>query len=251
MRLVLINIAVFLLLKLIWLISPSAITVEEIIGALALPASFGEAVKAPWSIVTYMFIHVDFWHLLVNCLWLAWFGALLKEIAGRRILALNFIAGGIAGGLCYLSLSAITDGESGAYLLGASAAVFAVITATLISAPRKRVTLAFIGSFSLRSIAAVGMVLFFLASIEMDSSQTAAHLGGIIVGTASSMAWRTKSRRRMEAMKSRARNRLEHLSLIEKVNRNGYSSLSRKEQLRLFNLSASEHSATRNPRLKP
>ena len=251
MRLVLINIAVFLLLKLIWLISPPAITVEEIIGALALPASLGDAVKAPWSILTYMFIHVDFWHLLVNCLWLAWFGALLKEIAGRRILALNYVAGGIAGGVCYLSLSAITSGSSEAYLLGASAAVFAVITATLISAPRKRVTLAFIGSFSLRSIAAVGMVLFFLASIEMEPSQTAAHFGGIIVGIASSMVWRAKSRRRMEAMKSKARNRLEHLSLIEKVNRYGYSSLSRKEQLRLFNLSASEHSATGVPRSKP
>ena len=41
----------------------------------------------------------------------------------------------------------------------------------------------------------------------------------------------------METMKNLTRNRLDHLALIDKVNRSGYSSLSRQEQLRLFNLS--------------
>lgn len=242
MRLVLINIAVFLILKLVWLLSPSVISVEEMIGALALPATIRSAIAMPWTLITYMFVHVNFWHLLINCLWLAWFGSLLKEIAGTRWLLANFIGGGVTGAICFLIISSISAPASSACLLGSSAAVFAVITATLISAPRKRVTLALIGAFSLRSIAAVGMVLFFLASIEMDPSQTAAHLGGIIFGAAASMIWRARVRKNMEAMKSLTRTRLEQMSLVDKVNRHGYASLSRSEQLQLFNLSATQKS---------
>ena len=246
MRLVIVNITAFLILKLVWLISPSALTVEEIIGSLALPAGTQAALAMPWTLLTYSFIHVDFWHLLVNCLWLAWFGALLAEIAGRRWLLAAFVSGGIGGALCFQLFTDAFNPGSEASLLGSSAAVFSVITATLVCAPRKKVTLALIGAFSLRSIAAVGMILFFLASLEMEPSQTAAHIGGIVAGAAGAFVWRRRARKSMEAMKSMARNRLEQMSLIEKVNRDGYASLTRSEQLRLFNLSSGNAPVRRN-----
>lgn len=240
MRLAIANIAVFLVLKLLWLTAPDG-TVDAIVNLLALPSTPGQLIHTPWALLTYMFIHIDFWHLVINCLWLAWFGALLSEVAGSRWLLADFLAGGLAGALMFMIVAPMASAGS-ACLLGSSAAVFAVITATLISAPQKRVTLALIGAFSLRWIAAVGMILFFLASIEMEPSQTAAHLGGIAVGIISSIIWRLHTRRDMETMKNLTRNRLDHLALIDKVNRSGYSSLSRQEQLRLFNLSTGNRS---------
>jgi membrane associated rhomboid family serine protease len=243
MRLVIVNIMIFLVLKLLWLFSPAV--VEEMVGVLTLPAAWANAVKVPWTLLTYSFVHVDFWHLLINCLWLAWFGTLLKEIAGTRWVLTNFFAGAIAGALCFIAGSAVYAPQSNASLIGASAAVFAVVSATMISAPSKRVKLAYIGSFSLRAIAAVGMALFFLASLEMAPSQTAAHVGGIAVGVVASLVWRRYTRRHIASMKSVAKTRLEHLSLVEKVNRNGYSSLTREEQLRLFNLTTARSATSK------
>lgn len=235
MRLAIANLAIFLIIKLLWLTAPEG-TVDAIVNLMALPATPSSLLSAPWTLLTYMFIHIDFWHLVINCLWLAWFGALLTEVAGRRWLLADFFIGGTAGAVMFLIVAPMAATTS-ACLLGSSAAVFAVITATLISAPQKRVTLALIGTFSLRWVAAVGMALFFLASIEMEPSQIAAHLGGIATGTVSAIIWKLHTRRDMETMKNLTRNRLDHLALVDKVNRNGYTSLTRQEQLRLFNLS--------------
>ena len=116
MRLAIANIAVFLVLKLLWLTAPDG-TVDAIVNLLALPSTPGQLIHTPWAMLTYMFIHIDFWHLVINCLWLAWFGALLSEVAGSRWLLADFLAGGLAGALMFMIVAPMASAGS-ACLLG-------------------------------------------------------------------------------------------------------------------------------------
>lgn len=243
-RLIAVNVAIFALLKIVWLLTPSlGISMESIVGWLALPASWSGVAREPWTIVTYMFTHLDFWHLLVNCLWLAWFGCLLGEVAGGLQVFVNYLAGGITGALLYVSFNSGFLPEADACLIGASSATLAVITATLVSEPGRRVKIALIGIYPLRKLAVAGAVIFLFASLEMAPSQTAAHIGGIVAGGILAVAWRFFHRRHMRLMQQRTRSRLARMELIEKARRNGYSSLTEAEKLSLFNLSAPRRDA--------
>ncbi|MBD5225030.1 MAG: rhomboid family intramembrane serine protease [Bacteroidales bacterium] len=243
-RLIAVNVAVFALMKTVWLLIPSLdISMESVVGWLALPASWSGVAVKPWTVISYMFTHLDFWHLLVNCLWLAWFGCLLQDVAGGRQVIVNYIAGGITGALLYVSFnSGFFPGED-ACLIGASAATLAVITATLVSEPGRRVKIALVGIFPLRKLAVAGAVIFLFASLEMAPSQTAAHFGGIIAGGLWALAWRLYHRRHMRLMQQRTRSRLLRMELLEKARRNGYSSLTDAEKLSLFDLSVPRRDA--------
>ncbi len=243
-RLITANVAIFAIMKLVWLLIPSLeISMESVVGWLALPASWSGVARAPWTVITYMFTHLDFWHLLVNSLWVAWFGCLLCEVAGGRQVLVNYLAGGIAGGLFYVSFNSGFFPGADACLIGASAATLAVITATLVSEPGRRVKIALVGVYSLRKLAVVGAVIFLFASLEMAPSQTAAHLGGIVAGGIWAITWRLYHRRHMRLMQQRTRYRLTRMELLEKARRSGYSSLTEAEKISLFNLSAEHRNA--------
>ncbi len=86
----------------------------------------------PWSIVTYMFLHADLWHLAFNMLGLFFLGPRLEaRLGSRRFLALYFTSG-IAGAL----LSLFTPHAA---IIGASGAVFGVFIGFAMYWPREKV----------------------------------------------------------------------------------------------------------------
>lgn len=232
-------------MKIIWLTSPA--TINVVVDNVALPAEWNRFIVAPWTALTYMFIHIDLWHMVVNCLWLLWFGAMLNKMAGWRWVLVTYFAGGIFGAISYLTLGAISSTTSGTCLLGASAATLAVSASTLICVPNKKVKIPFIGTFTLKWVAAVGFVLLALTSIEMTTAQTVAHAGGIIAGGLCAIIWRIISRKRMNRIKIMAKQRMTHLTLVEKARRSGYASLTRDEQIQLFNTSKQNISNSATP----
>lgn len=232
LRLVIANIAVFLTLRLVWLLWPAQI--DATVMELALPSGAGAFIARPWTALTYMFLHVSFWHMLVNVLWLAWFGTLLERVAGGKVVLADYLAGGVAGAVAYMFFSGYATAAGGTQLAGASAATFAIVTAALVSAPDRKVEFAFSAKISLRWVAVAGLAVFVCASVEMSGAQTAAHCAGTLAGVASALLWRKVTRRRMERMKASARERLAHRSLLEKARRTGYGSLTRDEKVRLF-----------------
>ena len=68
---------------------------------LSVPASVGQLLLQPWSIITYMFLHVDFFHILFNMIWLFWFGKIFLDYLSGRQLLWVYILGGLSGGLFY------------------------------------------------------------------------------------------------------------------------------------------------------
>ena len=127
-QLIYINVAVFILTTLtevmFQLFNRSIAGVFE---WLELPASVLRFILQPWSLLTYMFMHAGFMHILFNMLWLYWFGALFLSFFSAKHLRGVYILGGICGGLLYMAAYNIfpyfrpmTDYS---FMLGASASV--------------------------------------------------------------------------------------------------------------------------------
>jgi len=79
------------------------------------------------SLVSYMFVHGDAMHLIVNCLWLLAFGSAVAKRAGNLRFALFSVFCGIAGALTHLVLywGDLTP------MVGASAAISGLMAASV------------------------------------------------------------------------------------------------------------------------
>lgn len=144
-----------------------------VFSLLALPSNIVSFLWHPWTLLTYMVSQANVLQLLFNILWLMWFGRCLLDTDRSSTLWLLYIGGGVAGGVLYLIASVLTPG-SGAFLMGSSASILAVMVYTAIRQPHRQVPLLLIGEVSLRWIA-VAAVLFTL----LGGSGIAAHLAHV------------------------------------------------------------------------
>lgn len=148
------------------------------------PATF---IDRPWTIVTSMFVHSGFWHLIVNMITLYFFGAYLIELVGKGKFLTVYFGGGILGSILFILLAphySIGVGASGAiFALGGALAMMrpkAPVLVFPIPAPIP-LALAVIGSF---------VILSFLPSVAWQ-----AHLGGIVFGLIAGYFFRKQERR--------------------------------------------------------
>ena len=74
----------------------------------------------PWSVITYMFLHGDLWHLLGNMLMLFFFGTRVEERLGSQRFATLYFLSGLAGAVLSFFFS------PNAAIVGASGGVFGV-----------------------------------------------------------------------------------------------------------------------------
>ena len=130
-RLIYINVIIFLIIN-IFSVSAGLFLIEtnDLIEKLMLPSEITEFIKQPWSLLTYMFLHENFIHLLFNMLWLHFGGKLFIEYLNEKQLINIYILGGIFGGLIFILafnyLPALIPYNQTAKALGASASVLAI-----------------------------------------------------------------------------------------------------------------------------
>ena len=75
-RLIYINVGIFVIGTLISVILQLFnLSATGIFDLFALPASLHRFILQPWSLLSYMFMHAGFLHILFNMLWLYWFGS--------------------------------------------------------------------------------------------------------------------------------------------------------------------------------
>lgn len=144
---------------------------REVIVSLGLvPILF---LERPWTIITSMFLHVGFWHIIANMMTFYFFGTFLSRLVGQNRLLMVYFGGGILGNILYILL-----GEPLSIAVGASGAVFALAGALVMMVPKMRVYLYFIVPLPLW-VAVLGgfIILSFIPSVAWQ-----AHLGGLIVG---------------------------------------------------------------------
>lgn len=185
MRLIVINLAVFLVIRLLgvgFLIFGG--NIDAVINELALPSSPSELLVRPWTVVTYMFTHYDVFHVLFNMLTLYWFGKIFLYRCSPRQLVALYVYGGLAGGILYFAWAQlhIHGLMYSATLIGASASVMAIVIADAVMMPDFEIGLLLIGRVRLKWVAVGAIVLFALGLVGNNAGGHVAHIGGMVMG---------------------------------------------------------------------
>jgi membrane associated rhomboid family serine protease len=185
-KLIIINVAVFMLVLFLKIIlngaNPGSEGYVMLIKNLAISSEGLDALFKPWTLITHMFLHEGFWHLIWNMLLLFWFGRIVGDFVGdNRILPL-YIMGGLFGIVFFLLFAKIGLLHSG-LALGASAAVMAIIASSAFISPDYNMRLLIIGNVPLKYVVLFLIVWDFVGIGAMDNTGGhIAHLGGVIYG---------------------------------------------------------------------
>lgn len=147
---------------------------------LALSSSFEVFVSKPWTVVTYMFLHAGFLHLLFNMMVLHFSGRLFTTFFTERQLFGLYILGGIFSGIVFFLIYSLLGVSS--ILVGASGAIMGILVATAVYSPHMIVRLALIGNVKLWHIAAVLLIMDLLQLPIENSGGHIAHLAGAFFG---------------------------------------------------------------------
>ena len=226
--LIALNVAAFIAMKASGLVDSSwpdsCVTLAGVAGG-----DPGEVLTHPWSVVSYMFIHINGLHLLVNMLWLLAFGSMLEKSSGRRALLASYAAGGVAGAAVFAVAA-----PGGGYLIGSSAAVLAVAFTALCSGAPSHIEMPARMRRWLTPAAWVAAALLLLSQTDAIS----AHLAGMAAGVAIGAACGARHRRNEQEARMQAMNLRHRDSLLRKANSLGFTSLSASERQTLFEISS-------------
>jgi len=133
-----------------------------------------------WQLVTYLFIHANFWHFFFNMFILWMFGAELEQLWGTREFLKYYFFCGIGAGLVTLAC----NWNSAIPTVGASGAVFGVLLAFGLRFPDRPILLMFILPMKAIHLVLISVLLevFYLWTQPNDGIGHMAHLGGLIFG---------------------------------------------------------------------
>ncbi len=271
-KLLYINIGLFLIIRLgsilLQLFNIDGIFVFQY---LQMPSSPELLLYRPWTLVTYMFTHFGFLHLLFNMLWLYWFGGLFLNFFNERQLGGLYVLGGIAGGLLFLLFYNIFPffhpASSISFLMGASASVMAIVFAVSFYRKNLEINLLLIGRIKLIYLAVFTFLIDLLAITSENAGGHIAHIGGALFGILFALqitrgkditsfmnsildriANIGKRKPKMKVTYHKRENDYEYNSrkqaenaevdaILDKLKRSGYESLSSTEKKKLFDAS--------------
>ena len=142
-----------------------------------------------WQLATYMFLHAGVWHLVLNMLFLYFFGMDLERAWGTRRFYEYYFLTGIGAGCITVLIKAILDasgtGSSLIPTIGASGAIYGVLIAAGIMFPDRQVWLfPFPITIPMKLLVAGSILIEFFLSLEVggDNVSHVTHLGGALVG---------------------------------------------------------------------
>lgn len=194
-QLIIVNIVVFLVLGVLFVfakVSQFPPLFTEVYKQFLLPADLHEFIRRPWTILTTGFAHffsyepvgIGIFHIFFNMLGFYWFGRVFIEYLGSDKLIALYVLGVLAGSSAFLLIyNTVPYFYSPlSTLVGASAAVFAVMTAVATLLPDYTFFLMFFGPVKAKYIAAIYIVISFLMTVVENAGGNIAHLGGALMG---------------------------------------------------------------------
>lgn len=166
----------------------------EITG-MALPDASFLQWSPPLSLLTYMFLHAGWWHLISNMTFLWVFADNIEDAYGSVAFSLFYLVCGVAAGLTHIAMAPASLDP----LIGASGAVSGVLGAYALLFPRARVWILLFMRLPLRigAIWVLGgwfLLQIFNAYFGAGGEAVAwfAHIGGFITGFA--LTWLMRNR---------------------------------------------------------
>ncbi len=136
------------------------------------------------TVVTYAFLHLDFWHLAGNMLFLWVFGDNVEDALGHFRFLIFYLVCAIAGALFHGLVAPTSEGP----LIGASGAVSGVVAAYFLLHPRVRVWVLVLMRIPLPLPAFIPLALwigqqFLMLALGLEENVSwGAHVGGILAG---------------------------------------------------------------------
>ncbi len=137
-----------------------------------------------WTVLTYAFLHQDFWHLASNMIFLWVFGDNIEDAMGHLRYILFYLACAAAGALVH----GLVTPDADVPLIGASGAISGIVAAYLILHPKVRLWILVLFRIPLPLPAAIPLLFwvlqqfYFLIADTESNVSWGAHTGGIIAG---------------------------------------------------------------------
>ncbi len=140
-----------------------------------------------FTLITSMFMHGGWMHLLGNMLYLFIFGDNIENYIGKKKFLLFYLLTGVIASLSHVAATLISHQSSITPSLGASGAISAVLGAYLLLFPQLKVrTIIFYLILKVPAYIAlggwIGLQIFSSLSGKSDNVAYAAHIGGFIAG---------------------------------------------------------------------
>jgi membrane associated rhomboid family serine protease len=270
-KLIYINTGVFILLTvtaIIGFLLTNPEIAEKAINIFSVPSSLTSLVMRPWTLVTYMFVHKDIWHILFNMLWLYWFGRIFLEYLDQRKLVAVYLMGGLSGAIIYIFSFNVFPAFAGvvneSVAIGASASVMAVVISIAAYVPDYTVQLLLIGRVKIKYMALAIFVLTSVMDFSINSGGKLAHIGGAFFGYLYTINLRQgkdmgkgfnkiidlivtlfKPRKNLKVTHKKTADEYEYNkvkkehqtkinSILDKISKGGYDSLTKEEKETLF-----------------
>ncbi|MEO9872807.1 rhomboid family intramembrane serine protease [Ekhidna sp.] len=182
-QIILINVIVFVFTGLMLILGLG----DQVRPWLGLPSNPSTLLLKPWTLLTHIFVHDGFMHILFNMLWFYWFGRIIQDFIGSDKVIGIFSMGALFGALVYiLAYNAIPKFENASHIatmVGASAGVTAVVIGAAVHSPNYTILLMFIGPVKIKYIALVSVFLSLIGTRgNVNAGGEFAHLGGAMMG---------------------------------------------------------------------
>ncbi|RMF09404.1 MAG: rhomboid family intramembrane serine protease [Candidatus Neomarinimicrobiota bacterium] len=195
-----------------------------------------------WQPVTYMFMHGNLWHVLINMLVLWMFGSELELLWGRKEFLRYYFLTGVGSGLIWLLFNL---GNPHTILIGASGAVYGILLAYGLLFPNRTVYLYFVIPIKVKWLVLfLGVAAFFSSFNSYSHISNLTHLSGMVIGffyLKKDLRWRRISfhlRKRAIDLKTRLEERKQVRTwetqqeidrILDRINQVGIDGLSQEE----------------------
>lgn len=252
-QIIVMNVAVFLTVNLVGNLSHL-----DLVTYTALPIGGELFLYRFWTLFSYMFTHLDFWHLFWNMILFYFMSQVFFTIMGQKKLLYLYVMSGVSGGVLMLILGLIfPQAFSNSLLLGASAAVLGVGAVMAVYSPNYKVYLFGAFELSYKYFFLITFVLSTIIDLSVNTGGKISHMGGTLFGLIYgyylkqgtdlfnlSFRFRKKSKlkvvsyqKEVPTQKKRSNDEQVMNELLDKISKSGYDSLTKSEKEELFKLS--------------
>ena len=199
-----------------------------------------------WQPFTYLFFHGGVWHVLINMFVLWMFGSELERLWGKERFLKFYFGTGVGAGLVTMlfGLNSMTP------IVGASGAVYGILLAYGLTYPNRTVYLyGIIPIKSLWFVIGIGIIAFMSSFDNVSQISHLTHLSGMVIGYLMLKRpvrlhdlWFSIRKRTLEYKIQQEEKKTSHQQEIErnidrildKINREGFDSLTEEEHDRLY-----------------
>lgn len=230
---------------------------------IALYSSLNELATKPWTLVTYMFVHSGFIHLLFNMLMLHFVSRFFLTFFTEKQYLVVYLLGGVFGGLVFVLIYHFLGKTIP--VVGASGSIMTLLVAATAYSPYYILQIPLIGRIKLWHITALILTIDVLQLLIANTGGHIVHLSGAFFGFLyvyllkkgiditkpfSTISFKKSAKKKTPFSKVHVNKTTSNLSktaksdveqkrvddILDKISKSGYDSLSKDEKEFLFKL---------------